>query len=345
MMGSAGVCVQVQLATHMNDRTKWEAVRLFEALRRREEETSAKFTVLMEQQQQAADDVLRVELRALEERHREEAIALEEEYRSKFHDQLTEAITQQAKEELHRLEAAVEAREAELTNDHRTAESELRAKLEQEQAEDRAVRMKDIHDVQLQIRALEEVFDSNSDYEAFSHQVHKVSVATMQLTNRIERPGSLSAEVQALRAAGRGDRVIEAALESIPLEVEEHGCSSLGGLRSRFTRVRREARRAGMVPSEMSGMVGHMFGVLCAAVYIQPEGLVPGDDIESVLSRAQFYLDSGDLLRAVRQVECLEGMPLRICQSWLEAARGRLVVSQSLQVLRAHVGLLAASLH
>lgn len=47
-----------------------------------------------------------------------------------------------------------------------------------------------------QLRALNTVLENSSTYEAFSHQVHKVSVAALALSDRIEAAAPLRAEVR-----------------------------------------------------------------------------------------------------------------------------------------------------
>lgn len=55
-----------------------------------------------------------------------------------------------------------------------------------------------LDDLRLQLNALNAVLDSRSVYESFSHQVHKVSVAALALSNQIEASAPLHAEVRVI---------------------------------------------------------------------------------------------------------------------------------------------------
>ena len=66
-----------------------------------------------------------------------------------------------------------------------------------------------------------------------------------------------------------------------------------------------EARRAALTP-QGSGLAGRVLGHVTAAVtFKQADGAVKGEDPLAKLSRAEYYVKNGELLRAVRTVEVL----------------------------------------
>src|SRR5690606_29737571 len=67
-------------------------------------------------------------------------------------------------------------------------------------------------------------------------------------------------------------------------------------------------------------------------VMFKKEGLVGGDDVESVLGRAQTYLEEGDLDAAAREVNGLEGWAKTLSKDWLGEVRKVLEVRQALDV-------------
>ncbi|KAG8678676.1 Formation of crista junctions protein 1 [Ceratobasidium sp. 394] len=62
--------------------------------------------------------------------------------------------------------------------------------------------------------------------------------------------------------------------------------------------------------------------------------MVQGDDVLSVLSRAEYYLGVKNLDAAAREVNQLSGWPGRLVRDWLEAVRRRLEVEQALEVVQ-----------
>ena len=64
-------------------------------------------------------------------------------------------------------------------------------------------------------------------------------------------------------------------------------------------------------------------------------GLVEGNDVLSVISRAEYYLNEKDLDSAARELNQLKGAPRTLLSDWLEAARRRLEVLQALEVIQA----------
>ena len=64
-----------------------------------------------------------------------------------------------------------------------------------------------------------------------------------------------------------------------------------------------------------------------------------GDDVVSVLSRAQAYLLNRDLDSAVREINQLNGWPKILARDWLVAARKHLEVRQALQIVEAEASL------
>ncbi|KAI5984163.1 mitochondrial inner membrane protein Mitofilin, partial [Pisolithus albus] len=61
-------------------------------------------------------------------------------------------------------------------------------------------------------------------------------------------------------------------------------------------------------------------------------GLTPGNDVLSVLARAEYYLNEKDVDNAARELNQLTGTAKVLLHDWLEAARRRLEVQQALEV-------------
>lgn len=84
-------------------------------------------------------------------------------------------------------------------------------------------------------------------------------------------------------------------------------------LQRRFQKVKAAGRRAAMVP-DGSGMAGQLFCTALSYLLIPPAGPIDGDDAEAIYSRADYAIASGDLNRAVNELERLSGVPAQISQ-------------------------------
>ena len=62
------------------------------------------------------------------------------------------------------------------------------------------------------------------------------------------------------------------------------------------------------------------------------QGLVEGEDVLSVLARAEYYLNEKNLDSATRELNQLKGTARILLTDWLDAARKRLEVLQALEV-------------
>ena len=67
-----------------------------------------------------------------------------------------------------------------------------------------------------------------------------------------------------------------------------------------------------------------------------PSGLVPGPGAEETLSRAAYYLERGRIVETLRELDSVEGYAQVLMRDWIELAQERLVVDQSVKVLKAN---------
>merc|ERR1712086_403460 len=116
--------------------------------------------------------------------------------------------------------------------------------------------------------------------------------------------------------------VIEVALKAVPSSVLDRGVSTLLQLQTRFTDVKREGTISSLVP-EGSGFAGHVFGLLASKVWIEPKGMIDGNENAARFARATCHLEVGDLAKAVAEVEQCDACVQEVASDWLLDARGR----------------------
>jgi mitofilin len=131
----------------------------------------------------------------------------------------------------------------------------------------------------------------------------------------------------------QSDELIQLVTSSIQEHVAKHGITSLAQLSERFETVAREVRRASLIPDEDASMISHLISIVLSSFMFTKKGLVAGDDIESRLARAEYYLNTEkDLESAAREINQLSGWPKRLSLDWLDEARRHLEVKQALEV-------------
>lgn len=100
-----------------------------------------------------------------------------------------------------------------------------------------------------------------------------------------------------------------------------------------------------LVPDENAGVLSYLASRAISTIRFRRQGLVPGNDVLSVLARAEYYLNEKNLDSAARELNQLSGPAKVLLHDWLEAARRRLEVQQALEVsppaLRVRLSLLS----
>ncbi|RLN97693.1 hypothetical protein BBJ28_00012352, partial [Nothophytophthora sp. Chile5] len=280
----------------------------------------------------------RLQQEVLSRQSRDEMVALKQQYA----DDLARNVSQQRASLLSELQRTFD-RETKAINERYTQQLRVASdKMQQTLAEEREQRLAELEKYRAELRALGTVLDSSSTYEAFSHRVHKTSMAALALSDRVEAAAPLRSEIRALREAARNDPLIDAAVKSLPQSVIEEGAPSVGQLQERFKVVKSVGHRAALVPED-SGIIGQAFGSALSLLMIPPGGPIEGTDADAVLSRAEFALKAGDIEKAIDEMKGLSGVPAQVSKDWISAAESRLAVEQTAKVIKAHVALLAAS--
>ncbi|KAI8986402.1 mitochondrial inner membrane protein-domain-containing protein [Pilobolus umbonatus] len=131
------------------------------------------------------------------------------------------------------------------------------------------------------------------------------------------------------------NELIQVVINTVQDHVAKHGIVSINQLSDRFETVAREVRRAALIPEEDASMISHLMSIILTSFMFHKKGLVAGDDIESRVARAEYYLNiEKDLESATREINQLTGWPKRLSMDWLEAARRHLEVKQAIEILR-----------
>ena len=214
----------VQLAGELQERTKWEALRLHEAVRKAEVEVSGKYTELIEKLKEESTEELSRQARAFTA---EKEMALqrlaedkEREFKAFFEQEMTnfkQKVTAAFEEQRAKDKAEVEA------HAKRTAENIIYENQTKYQ-ETVAGRVEELEKLQAQVQALEEVFKTDTDYEHLSWNVHRITAALLAFELSLLTSSPIQKELDALAKVTKGDPVIDSILSSLPPAVGDGMC-------------------------------------------------------------------------------------------------------------------------
>lgn len=212
---------------------------------------------------------------------------------------------------------------------------EIKMRVEQE----RGGRLAKLDELATNLKQLERITLDNAEYLDENIRLHATWAAFRALTAAsadapVRRP--FRDELRALRysSAAKEDILTRAVLDSLEqTDVPDVGIEPLGDLTSWFTTsVAPQVRRVALVPEYDAGVLSYLASNLLSGFRFARHGLVEGNDVLSVLARAEYYLNEKDLDMAARELNQLKGAPRVLLSDWLDAARKRLEVLQALEV-------------
>lgn len=186
---------------------------------------------------------------------------------------------------------------------------------------------KSVKDLEKLAGGWNEVIDTNLR----TQQLHVAVDAVRASLQDSAHPRPFIKELVALREIAAEDTVVNAAISSINPSAYQRGIFSHQDLTDRFRRVATEVRKASLLPED-AGVASHASSLLLSKVMFKKQGLAAGDDVESVLTRTQTFLEEGDLDNAAREMNGLTGWAKTLSRDWLGEVRKVLEVRQALEV-------------
>ncbi|KAK1835469.1 MICOS complex subunit MIC60 [Podospora conica] len=174
-----------------------------------------------------------------------------------------------------------------------------------------------------------EVIDSNLR----TQQLHVAVEAVRASLDDAHHPRPFIKELVALKEIASEDPVVDAAIASINPSAYQRGISTSAQLMDRFRRVATEVRKASLLPED-AGVASHASSLVLSKLLFKKQGHATGDDVESILTRTQTYLEEGDLDNAAREMNGLSGWAKTLSRDWLGEVRKVLEVQQALEVIQ-----------
>ncbi|TFA98309.1 MICOS complex subunit MIC60 [Trichoderma ghanense] len=207
--------------------------------------------------------------------------------------------------------------------------------------EERNSRLGKLNDLSAAVSQLEQLttgWNEIVDTNLKTQQLHVAVEAVRASLEDGQHPRPFIRELVALKEIAADDAVVDAAIASIPPSAYQRGIPTSSQLIDRFRRVASEVRKASLLPED-AGVASHASSWVLSHVMFKKQGLAEGDDVESILTRTQTYLEEGDLDAATREMNGLQGWAKTLSKDWLAEARKVLEVRQALDVIAAEARL------
>lgn len=172
-----------------------------------------------------------------------------------------------------------------------------------------------------------QVVDSNLK----TQQLHVAVEAVRAKLESATHPQPFIKELVALKEIAADDSVVNSAIASINPKAYQRGIFTSSQLIDRFRKVAGEVRKASLLPDD-AGVASHASSWVLSHIMFKKQGLPEGNDVESVLTRTQIFLEEGDLDSAAREMNGLDGWAKTLSKDWLLEVRKVLEVQQALDV-------------
>lgn len=206
--------------------------------------------------------------------------------------------------------------------------------IRQQVEEERDSRLGQLEELSKSVSGLEKLatgWNEVIDMNLRTQQLHVAVEAVRASLEDAAHPRPFIKELVALKEIAGDDSVVNAAIASINPSAYQRGVSNSAELIDRFRRVASEVRKASLLPED-AGVASHASSFVLSKVLFKKQGLAAGDDVESILTRTQTFLEEGDLDGAAREMNGLTGWAKTLSRDWLGEVRKVLEVRQALEV-------------
>ncbi|RPA83484.1 hypothetical protein BJ508DRAFT_190258, partial [Ascobolus immersus RN42] len=199
---------------------------------------------------------------------------------------------------------------------------------------ERNSRLGKIKELEAEVDAIKAEFEKYSQVVDYALYTQRLQIALDELKEALDdnvQPRPFVRELANLKEAAGTNPAVNAAIGTINPKAYQKGLYTQGQLINRFRTVSEEVRKAALLP-ENAGVAGHAASWVLSKVMFKKSGLALGEDVESVLTRTETFLQEGDLERATREMESLKGWAGVLSQDWLKEARMLLEVRKAVEV-------------
>lgn len=190
-----------------------------------------------------------------------------------------------------------------------------------------------------ELKSHEELFKQKAELERKTKQLLKIQRAYINLyRTATEKSQPFAHELKSLERTSTEDPLIRSAIGAIPKDVAEQGIPTIEQLKKSFEQVSKVGRQSIVAAEEDKSLLQKMKGLYNASAAAVPD--LGGD----AFSRASWYMENGNLEKAVHELNQIEKNKDSAVVHWIEDAKKRLVVETSLNIIDSEISVLTAEL-
>eukprot|EP00474_Spongospora_subterranea_P009636 CRZ10094.1 hypothetical protein [Spongospora subterranea] len=211
---------------------------------------------------------------------------------------------------------------------------EQKKAIENEIAAERASRFERMNEMNKKAVALDVLMNEHDLQLKQSRQAHALVVIANRLDKDLESAIPFTAAWSQLESL-KNDQVISAAVNSVPKEIVNRGINSFAQLKTRFKQMSRSYRRAALTSPD-AGIFEQLLAAVCSCLLLERNAYDYGSDDFAKIQRAYFFMGQADLQSVVAEIESLDprGASYDMSRDWLKDAKNRLLVSQTMHLLK-----------
>lgn len=339
----------IQLNTELLERSKWEGLRLQNSIQKVEQELTTAYHMLLEQQEKDLVEELNEKLATQESIYQLELATRLGEFSTQSELKSEAVLAEEKKKYEQALEAEKARIQEETTKDLQQDLNNQVALLRNEQIQQLVAVQKDVESLKMKLSVYDIAAGDIEDLTKRSAAAHKETAVLLALENSLSQPSkSFKNELAAAKEFAKNSQssqLLSVVLDSIPSQLADTTTPpSWQEIKYRFQIVREELRKEALAPPAMKGLLGAAIGTTLATLSSPPEGNIPGDGVEETLARVQFNLDKGMWAKAYAEAATIKGYSHALAKDWIKLVEARLIVDQTLQVLRSDLIVNHASL-
>ena len=334
-----------QLSGELFERSRWEGVRLQQALKRVEAEVSHIYRERLDAQRREIEKETTASLQQMEN----DVVARSADLSGKailmFETQLAEAMREQAVQFEVKRRAELEKQVMTIRADNEVnIQAEVTA-LETKHSQHVLKSGHTIEVMQAKVTELNHILDQNINNRAKSVEVlNQVSLVhafdhVVTASRFSARPVALANAINSITTAFPRDSFVLSVLKTVPDAAKNEGILSEHALNTRFQVLRDEMRKVALAPPASSGMLGHFIGSVLATISSVPKVPVAGSGVEETLSRVAYHMEHGQLTEALSEMESVTGYASKMSEDWKSLVKTRLATESASETLKAYAHL------
>lgn len=215
---------------------------------------------------------------------------------------------------------------------HAAREREFAKQIQERVETERSGRLSKLEDLAKELAEIQELTTKAEKTIADSDRAAKLQLAITRLRIALDsdEPVPLAPYFASLRelttdtnsTTTEEDSFLSTVLNSVPDDALTQGVLSPAQLSARFHLLEPEIRKASLLPAN-AGVAGHVGSIIFSKLLWKKSGNATGDDVESILARADTALTEGRVTDAVAEVNSLKGWPKKLAGDWLFEGRKR----------------------